>query len=127
MANEKAAAADDGLAGQVAALAARITGIEQTLAAKIPGFEQVGGRVAELSTAFQAANQRLAAFDQRLTAIEEEPPAAGEEALAALASALDNLAVRLAAVEQVRTRGGRLSRRLADIEARLPPEEETAG
>lgn len=122
MANEKAATAAAGFASEeaVAALAVRLTAIEQTLAAKIPGFESVGGRVTELSSAFQQANTRLAAIETAVKALAEAPPPVGAEALQAISDRLDNVSARLGVVEQTRARGGRLSQRLASIEARLP-------
>lgn len=121
MASDKAAAsAGFASAEEVAALATRLTAIEQTLAAKIPGFEAVGGRVTELSSAFQEANRRLAAIETAVRALAEAPPPAGAEAIQALADRLDNVVSRLDVVEQTRARGGRLSQRLASIEARLP-------
>lgn len=113
MANDK-----DGLGtpDEIAALTARITAMEQLLAAKIPGFEQVGTRVAELSTAFQKANERLAGLESAVTVIQEAPAVD----LSTLTNAVGELTTRVAAIETVRLRGGTLSRRLADIEARLP-------
>lgn len=118
MANEKAAFASS---EEVAALAARLTAIEQTLAEKIPGFEGVGARVSELSSAFQQANTRLSALEALVRNMTDQP-ATGEAALREINSRLSNLSDRLAVVEQTRARGGRLSQRLALIESRLPEE-----
>jgi len=106
-------------AEEVAALATRLTAIEQTLAQKMPGFEQVGTRVAELSTAFQSANSRLSALEVAVKALAEAPVSGGAEEVAALRSAVETLSTRLGVVEQTRARGGRLSNRLASIEAKL--------
>lgn len=106
-------------AEEVAALAARITGIEQMLAAKIPGFEAVSGRVSELSTAFQAANARLANVETAIQEIRDTPAPGGAEDIALLRADVAALTERLSSVEQTRARGGRLSRRLASIEAKL--------
>jgi uncharacterized coiled-coil protein SlyX len=103
---------------EVAALAVRITALEQTLATKMPGFEAVGGRVSELSTAFQAANARLSTLEAALIDL-QAMPAPSDEALEAIGARVDALAERVTAVENTRARGGRLSSRLASIETKL--------
>jgi hypothetical protein len=106
-------------AEEVAALATRITALEQLLAQKIPGFEAVGGRVSELSTAFQSANQRLAGLESAVQELKDTPAPGGAEDIALLRSEVAAMSARVEAVEQTRARGGRLSNRLASIEAKL--------
>lgn len=123
MANDKAAAnvptTLDQIAAAVASLTARVTGIETMLAEKVPGFEQVGGRVAELSTAFQEANRNLADLASRVAALAEREPAPAEQRMAAIEQALSEQSARISKVEAAGTRRGRLSSRLAGIEATL--------
>jgi hypothetical protein len=110
----------DDVAAQVAALSGRMTAVEQGLTKAVSDFTPIGKRVTELSAAFQEANVRLAAMEAALVEIRETQALPADERLDAIDQALAALSARLSAVETQRQRGGRLSKRLADIEARLP-------
>jgi chromosome segregation ATPase len=98
---------------------ARLTGIEAGLRSAVDDFTPVAGRVSELSAAALAFNGRLNAVEEALAALSAAAPPAPEARLLEVEAALDALSGRLANVEQTRARGGHLSQRLQDIEARL--------
>lgn len=109
---------------------ARLTQIEAALRKAVEDFTPVAGRVGELSAAAVAFNDRLTGVESSLAALLAAAPPAPEERLLAVEAALDALSGRLATVEQTRARGGHLSQRLQDIEARLAkvdPEPTTEG
>lgn len=112
MTQPKAAEATEARLGE---LERRMTAVEQGLAKAIETFSPVGGRVAELSSAFQAANARLRTLELAIEALQNaEPPD-----VSALLARLTDIETRLGSVERSGNRRGRLSSRLAGIEAAL--------
>lgn len=96
----------------------RLTAAEGNLAQAIATFQPVGVRVAELSSAALAFNDRLNLAEQRLMEWFAQNPISDDQ-LDELSQRVTTMDTRLARVEQVRARGGRLSDRLASIEAKL--------
>jgi hypothetical protein len=103
----------------------RLSELETKVTSALESFGPIGPRVTELSAAFLAANERLTGLESDIEALK----AAGPDALIQhLEEVVEGMETRLATVEQTRTRGGRLSTRLRDIEEkidRLLPEGET--
>lgn len=116
--NASANAEKEDLTPRVAGLEVRVTALETTLAQKIPGFEQVAGRVTELSGAFQNANVRLAGLEAAVEALGAAAPPPGEQRLSALEAAVAALTDKVATLAATRARTG-LSGRLLSIEAKL--------
>jgi chromosome segregation ATPase len=104
----------------------RMTYMELQFAQKVPEFQATGVRVAELSSAFQAANVRLRTLELAIEALQAAEPPDVSTLLARLA----DIETRLSSVERSGNRRGRLSSRLASIEEkldRLDPEEDAGG
>jgi chromosome segregation ATPase len=97
----------------------RLTGIETGLRKAVEDFTPVAARVGELSAAALAFNDRLTGVETALADLAAAAPPAPEERLLQVEAALNAMSARLDAVEQTRARGGRLSSRLQEIEARL--------
>lgn len=100
---------------RLAALEARVTQMEGKLTAAIADFSPVAARLAELSSAFQAANVRLRTIEQAVEALQNaEPPD-----FSAVLARVEEIASRLLNVERAGNRRGRLSSRLAEIESKI--------
>ena len=133
MANDKDAAADVDLAARLEAVESRqaaqgaaIQGIGQELKTALGNFSPVAARVAELSSAFQAANTRLTAMEATLVGLEDQSALGGQ--VEALRATLADIDARVTGIETTRARSGRLGNRLAGIEeklAQLLPENQT--
>lgn len=111
--------------GALATARQELATLKATVATALESFSPIGPRVTELSAAFLAANERLAGLESDIAALK----AAGPNALLThFEEVVEGMEARLAAVEQTRQRGGRLSSRLRSIEEkidRLLPEGET--
>ncbi len=105
--------------GRFAAGETRLTKLEQGLAKAYEDFTPTAQRVGELSAAAVSFNERLTAIETRLVEMGEAAPPPGEERMAAMEAALAAVSARVAKVENGGQRRGRLSARLAGIEATL--------
>jgi hypothetical protein len=95
------------------------------LAKALNDFGPVAARVGELSSAFQAANGRLASMEASLAGLEDQSALTGQ--VEELRVTLAGMDARVTGIETTRARSGRLGNRLAGIEeklAQLLPEDE---
>jgi hypothetical protein len=102
--------------------------LQAALSKALADFSPVAARTAELSSAFQAANTRLAALEATVVGLEDQAALVGQ--VEALRTTLGEVDARVTGIETTRARSGRLGNRLAGIEeklAQLLPEDDTNG
>jgi hypothetical protein len=100
----------------MSAIETRMTQLEARVTDALASFSPIGVRVGELSSAFQAANSRLVSAEGSIA----ELLGRGEDERFQLI--MDRLALieqKIGAMQTAGSRGGRLSSRLANIEAAL--------
>lgn len=99
--------------------AQRLTALERGLQEAIDTFTPIARRVEELSAAYLAANRRLVKLETQMQVLTEEDEGTSDDQLQAINNSIDALSARVSSVEQARSRGGRLSQRLAEMQAKI--------